>query len=84
MIGDNNVFGGRAGVSDHVTIGNNMQFAALATVFKDVDEPGKAFGGAHPLQPVNDYLKSAASAAQLPAIRRNVARIMRKLGMRDE
>jgi UDP-3-O-[3-hydroxymyristoyl] glucosamine N-acyltransferase len=80
VIGDNNVFGGRTGISDHVTIGDNMQFAALTSIFKDINEPGKAFGG-HPVQPVNDYLKSSASIVQLPSIRRNVARIMRKLGM---
>jgi UDP-3-O-[3-hydroxymyristoyl] glucosamine N-acyltransferase len=79
-IGDNNVFGGRTGISDHITIGDNMQFAALSSIFKDVNEPGKAFGG-HPLQPVNEYLKSYASIAHLPVIRKNVARIMRKLGM---
>jgi UDP-3-O-[3-hydroxymyristoyl] glucosamine N-acyltransferase len=80
VIGDNNVFGGRAGIVDHVNVGDNMQFAALAAIFKDIDQPGKAFGG-HPLQPVNEYLKSYASIAHLPGIRKNVARIMRKLGM---
>jgi UDP-3-O-[3-hydroxymyristoyl] glucosamine N-acyltransferase len=80
VIGDNNVFGGRTGISDHVTIGDNMQFAALTSLFKDINEPGKAFGG-HPVQPVNEYLKSCASIAYLPGIRKNVARIMRKLGM---
>ena len=79
-IGDNNVFGGRTGVTDHVTVGSNMQFSALSSIFKDVDQPGKAFGG-HPLQPIKDYLKASASVAQLPELRRNVARIMRKLGM---
>lgn len=79
-IGDNNVFGGRTGISDHVNVGSNMQFSALTSLFKDIDAPGKAFGG-HPVQPVNDYLKSCASIAHLPAIRKNVARIMRKLGM---
>jgi UDP-3-O-[3-hydroxymyristoyl] glucosamine N-acyltransferase len=80
VIGDNNVFGGRAGITDHVTVGDNMQFAALSAIFKDVDEPGKAFGGL-PLQPVHEYLKSYASIPHLPGIRKNVARIMRKLGM---
>lgn len=79
-IGDNNVFGGRTGITDHVNVGSNMQFSALSSIFKDVDEPGKAFGG-HPLQPIKNYLKSSASVAQLPELRRNVARIMRKLGM---
>jgi len=79
-IGNNNVFGGRTGISDHVTVGDNMQFTALTSIFKDVDEPGAAFGG-HPLQPVNDYLKSCASIVHLPRIRKNVARMMRKLGM---
>ena len=79
-IGDNNVFGGRTGISDHVTIGDNMQFTALTSIFKDINQPGKAFGG-HPVQPVSDYLKSSASIAHLPSIRKNVARIMRKLGM---
>jgi UDP-3-O-[3-hydroxymyristoyl] glucosamine N-acyltransferase len=80
VIGDNNVFGGRTGISDHVTIGDNMQFTALTSIFKDINEPGKAFGG-HPVQPVNDYLKSSASIAQLPTMRKNIARIMRKLGI---
>jgi UDP-3-O-[3-hydroxymyristoyl] glucosamine N-acyltransferase len=79
-IGDNNVFGGSSRVSDHVTVGDNMQFAGLAAIVKNINEPGKAFGG-RPLQPVNDYLKSNASIAHLPTMRKNVARIMRKLGM---
>lgn len=79
-IGDNNVFGGRTGISDHVTVGNNMQFGALSSIFKDVDQPGTALGG-HPLMPLKDYLKSYASIAHLPELRRNVAKIMRKLGM---
>lgn len=79
-IGDNNVFGGRSSVSDHVTVGDNMQFSAASAVFKDINEPGKAFGG-HPLQSVNEHLKSYASIAQLPSIRKNVTRIMHKLGM---
>lgn len=79
-IGDNNVFGGRTGITDHVTIGDNMQFSGLSSIFKDINEPGKVFGG-HPLQPIKDYLKSYASIAHLPELRRNVARIMRKLGM---
>ena len=79
-IGDNNVFGGSARVTDHVTIGDNMQFAGLAAVTKDIDEPGKAFGG-HPLQPASEYLRSRASIAHLPDIRRNLARVMRKLGI---
>jgi len=80
VMGDNNVFGGSAGVTDHVTIGDNMQFAARSAVFKDIDNPGGQFGG-HPLQPVNEYLKSYASIPHLPRIRKNVSRIMRKLGM---
>lgn len=79
-IGDNNVFGGRTGITDHVSIGDNMQFAGLSSVFKDVDEPGGVFGG-HPLQPLKDNLRSYASIAHLPELRRNVGRIMRKLGM---
>ena len=79
-IGNNNVFGGRSTVTDHVVLGDNMQFAGLAVVTKDVDEPGGAFGG-HPLQPVGDYLKSCASIPHLPSIRKNLTRVMRKLGM---
>jgi UDP-3-O-[3-hydroxymyristoyl] glucosamine N-acyltransferase len=79
-IGDNNVFGGRSTITDHVVVGDNMQFAGLAAVTKSINEPGKAFGG-HPLQPVNEYLKSCASIPHLPAIRKNITRMMRKLGM---
>ncbi len=80
VIGDNNVFGGSVRVTDHVTVGDNMQFAGRSSVLKDINEPGKAFGG-HPLQPINEYLKSYASIPHLPKLRKNVARIMRKLGM---
>ena len=80
VIGDNNVFGGSVRVSDHVTVGDNMQFAGLSAITKDINEPGRAFGG-RPLQPVNEHLKSYASIAHLPNIRKNVARIMRELGM---
>ena len=80
VIGDNNVFGGSSGITDHVTVGDNMQFAARSAVYKDIDKPGGQFGG-HPLQPVNEYLKAYASIAHLPRIRKNVSRIMRKLGM---
>ncbi len=79
-IGNNNVFGGSVGIVDHVTVGDNMQFAARTAIFKDINEPGRAFGG-HPIQPVNEYLKSYASIPHLPSIRKNLARIMRKLGM---
>ena len=79
-IGDNNVFGGRTGVTDHVSIGSNMQFAGMSSVFKDVDEPGQVLGG-HPLQPLKDHLRSYATITHLPELRKNVARIMRKLGM---
>ncbi len=79
-IGDNNVFGGRTGVTDHVSIGSNMQFAGMSSVFKDVDKPGQVLGG-HPLQPLKDHLRSYATIAHLPELRKNVARIMRKLGM---
>lgn len=79
-IGNNNVFGGSARVTDHVTVGDNMQFAGLAAVTKDIDQPGKAFGG-HPLQPANEYLKSCASLAHLADMRKNLAKVMRKLNM---
>lgn len=79
-IGNNNVFGARSGITDHVTIGDNMQFAALSAIFKDIDQPGGQFAG-HPLQPVREHLKAYASIAHLPQLRRNVARIMEKLGM---
>lgn len=79
-IGSNNVFGGRTGVTDHVSIGSNMQFAGMSSVFKDVDEPGQVLGG-HPLQPLKDHLRSYATIAHLPELRKNVARIMRKLSM---
>jgi UDP-3-O-[3-hydroxymyristoyl] glucosamine N-acyltransferase len=79
-MGDNNAFGGRCTMSDHVTIGSNMRFAGISTIVKDIDEPGGQFGG-YPLQPINDFLRTKAAMVQLPRIRKNVDRIMRKLGM---
>lgn len=80
-IGNNNAFGGRSGVIDHTNVGSDMQFAALSSIFKDIDEPGGQFGGVHPIQPVAEYLRSYACIPHLPRLRKNVNRIMRKLGM---
>ncbi|MDX1432176.1 MAG: UDP-3-O-(3-hydroxymyristoyl)glucosamine N-acyltransferase [Gammaproteobacteria bacterium] len=80
-IGEGNVFGGRVSITDHVTIGDRMMFAGLSAISKNVDEPGGKFGG-YPLQPIADFLKTNATIAQLPRMRKQIDQLMRKLGLK--
>lgn len=80
-LGDFVMSGGRTSVTDHVTIASRVQIAGLSAVSKDVTEPG-AYGG-YPLLPVKDFLKTTATFAMLPRMRKDIAKILKHLGMND-
>ena len=80
-IGANFMVGGNSVVSDHITMSDNVMLAGRSTVTKDISEAG-AYGG-YPLQPLKDSLKSIASFAHLPKMRRQLAAIAKKLGLED-
>lgn len=81
-IGSYCVVGGRTTISGHISIADKTQIAGLSGVSKTISEPG-AYGG-YPLQKVKDHLKTTASMATLPALRKQVAKISKKLGLESE
>ncbi len=81
-IGSNCMFGGDAAVSDHVTICDKVIIAGKSGVTNDVQQSG-AYGG-YPLEPLRDSLKTLANLAQLTRIRKELARVVKHLGLKEE
>ena len=81
-IGDQCVFGGRATISGHLEIASGCQIAGLSGIPKSIEKSG-AYGG-YPLQPIKEALKTTASLAHLPKMRKQLAQIMHKLGLNSE
>ena len=67
-IGDGSAFGGRAGVADHVIIGEGAQIGAGAGVFRDVAP--KAVMGGYPSLPMRQWLREVAWLSKAAAVRR--------------
>jgi len=62
VIGDRVMFGGRAGVADHVSIGDGARIAAASGTMKDVP-PGETWGG-YPARPVRRFMRETAWLAR--------------------
>lgn len=62
VVEDGAMFGGRAGVADHFTIGRGAKVAAAAAVFRDVPA-GETWSG-YPARPVRQFLREAAWVAK--------------------
>jgi UDP-3-O-[3-hydroxymyristoyl] glucosamine N-acyltransferase len=75
-IGDHFVCGGRATVTDHVTICPGVQLGGLSAVTKDIEAPG-AYGG-YPLQPMKQFLRTTSSLAYLPDMRKALAALEKR------
>ena len=72
------VTGGRTTVTDHVRLCSGVQLAGLSAVTKDIAEPGIYAG--HPLQPLKAFLRTTASLAHLPGMRKRLADLEQKTG----
>lgn len=81
-IGRRCVFGGRTSVNGHLEITDNCTFAGVTTVNSSITEPG-AYGG-YPAEPLTASRRTLASLPHVPKLRRQVAMIMKKLGLTDE
>ncbi len=78
-IGDYFMCGGDCAVADHITICDGVMLAGRSTVTFNITSPGK-YGG-HPLQPMQDYLKTASSIGQLTELRRQFNKLVKKLNI---
>lgn len=81
-IGDSFRTGGSVRIGGHLKITDRVTLASLSAVTGNILESGE-FGG-HPLQPLKAYLKSQASIAQLPRFRKQLAKVLQHLGIKDE
>lgn len=81
-IGANFVTGGNTVVTGHIEICDNVQLAALSGVAKSISQPGQ-YGGS-PLMPLQQFIKSKAAIVQLPEMRRQLSKIIKKLGLGDD
>lgn len=71
------VAGGRSVVTGHVKVGDGVRIAALSAVSKDLNVPGD-YGGV-PLVPLQQHIKIKAAMIQLPEMRKQLARLMKRV-----
>jgi UDP-3-O-[3-hydroxymyristoyl] glucosamine N-acyltransferase len=81
-IGSNVVFGGRSSVNGKVEICDNVTIGGLSGVTNDIKKPGM-YGG-YPTIEYKSFLKAHASFGSLPRLRRNLSKVMKHLGLKDE
>lgn len=80
-IGDFFMTGGTSAVGDHVVITNKVTLAGASVVTGNITESG-SYGG-NPLQPLQDHLKTRASLAHLPQLRKQVSKVLKHLNLVD-
>jgi len=80
-IGDRFMCAGRTSVNGHINITDNVTLGALTAATNDITTPG-AYMGFPPI-PFREALKVNSSLQHLPSLRKNVAKIMRHLGLSD-
>ena len=76
-IGDHTMLGGKAGVVDHVTIGEQVQVAAASVVTKSIPSKTRVWG--FPARPSRETLQQMASLARLPTILKALSGLGRRL-----
>ncbi|WP_415062712.1 UDP-3-O-(3-hydroxymyristoyl)glucosamine N-acyltransferase [Bdellovibrio sp.] len=81
-IGNNCMFGGEVAVSDHVQLCDHVIVAGRSAVTNDITEPGQ-YGG-YPLEPLRDALKTLANKTHITRIRKDMARVLKHLGLNAE
>ena len=79
--GDYVVLAGQVGVPDHAAIGDRAVVGAQSGLMGDVAADARVFG--YPAMPGRDFLRCAAEARKLPAVREEVAAIKKHLGLGD-
>lgn len=81
-IGKRLMAGGNVAMADHLTVADDVVIAGRSGLTFDVEKPG-AYGG-FPLLPMRDYLKNLANIGQVTALRKQINRIAKHLGLELE
>ncbi len=80
--GDFVVLAGQVGVADHVHIGTGAVIGAQSGVTKNIPAGQRAFG--IPARPEREQKRILMSLEKVPGIRKDLRRIKRHLGLKDE
>lgn len=78
-IGDNCTFAGRASVNGHISICDNVTVGPLSAVTNSLTKPGMYAG--FPVIDFKKFRRVQASLASLPRIRKDVASLLKKVGL---
>lgn len=81
-VGKNFVCGGRTAVAGHLSVCDNVMISGVSNITKPINKPGK-YGG-FPVQSYSDNTKTLASLPSLPKLRKEIAKIKKKLGIADD
>ncbi len=81
-VGDHVIAGGRVTIKDGARVASKVEIAGLTGVQSDITEAG-GYGG-FPVQPVRGFMRTSASLPHLPRLRRDVARVLKHLGLASE
>ena len=77
LVGEGAVLAGQVGVAGHLTIGKGVRATAQTGIPNSL--PDKAFVSGYPAIDNRDWLKSSAVFRTLPALRKQVADLQRRL-----
>ncbi len=80
--GDHVVIAGQVGICDHVHIGDRVLIGAKAGVTKDIAAGERVLGA--PATPERDQKRILMSLERLPEMRKDLRRVKRHLGLKDE
>lgn len=81
-IGNNCMFGGETAVSDHITVCDRVIIAGRGAVTFSITEPGQ-YGG-HPIEPLKDSLRTLTNKTHITKMRKDLARVLKHLGLNAE
>lgn len=81
-IGNYFMCGGEVAIADHIHIADRVILAGRTAVTFDIKEPGQ-YGG-HPVEPLRDALKTLTNKTHLTRLRKDVARVIKHLGLKEE
>lgn len=81
-LGDNCMLGGGVDLSDHVHVTDKVILAGRSGVTNDIKASG-AYGG-YPIEPLRDSLKTLANLTQLTRLRKEMARVLKHLNLKEE
>lgn len=81
-VGNNCMFGGDVVITDHVTICDRVMVGGRSGVSNDITTPG-AYAG-YPLEPLRDNMKTLVSMRHITRMKKELSRIAKHLGMKEE